>query len=81
MSVKVVRVASKHLAVEPFGGASSLLLLRPFLGGVFGRGTAARIKEAYTYLSWEYDQRHGDKVFHLQCVNWESAQGIWGQSS
>ena len=60
---------------------SSLLLIRPFLGGVFGRGTAARIKEAYTYLSWEYDQHRGDKVFHLQCVNWESAQGIWGQSS
>lgn len=42
---------------------SSLLVLRPFLGGVFGRGTAARIKEAYAYLSWEYDQRRGDKVF------------------
>ena len=42
---------------------SSLLLLRSVLGGVFGRGTAARIKEAYAYLSWEYDQRRGDKVF------------------
>lgn len=42
---------------------SSLLPLRPFLGGIFGRGTAARIKEAYTYLSWEYDQHRGDKVF------------------
>ena len=42
---------------------SSVLLLRPFLGGIFGRGTAARIKEAYAYLSWEYDQRRGDKVF------------------
>ena len=42
---------------------SSLLLLRPFLGGVFGRGTAARIKEAYAYLSWEYDQLRGDSVF------------------
>lgn len=42
---------------------SSLLLARGPLGGLFGLGTAARIQEAYAYLSWEYDYRRGDRVF------------------
>ena len=38
-------------------------LLRSAVGGLFGKGTAARIKEAYAFLSSEYERRRGDTVF------------------
>jgi uncharacterized protein (DUF2235 family) len=38
-------------------------VLRSLVGGSFGAGTAARIKEAYGFLSYEYDRDRGDKVF------------------
>jgi uncharacterized protein (DUF2235 family) len=41
----------------------SAVILRSFLGGSFGLGTAARIKEAYGFLSSEFDRSRGDKVF------------------
>ena len=41
----------------------SAALLRSGIGGLFGKGTAARIKEAYGFLSSEYERRRGDTVF------------------
>jgi uncharacterized protein (DUF2235 family) len=38
-------------------------VLRSAIGGGFGKGTAARIKEAYCFLSSEYDRDRGDKLF------------------
>jgi uncharacterized protein (DUF2235 family) len=49
-----------HLAKEM---PVSAPLLRSAIGGVFGKGTAARIKEAYGFLCLEYERDRGDRVF------------------
>ena len=40
-----------------------LSVARPLIGGGFGLGTKARIKEAYAFLCTQFVRRRGDKVF------------------
>lgn len=52
---------SRHLRREmPLGTAT---VGRGVVGGLFGKGTTARIKAAYHYLCKNYDRERGDRVF------------------
>ncbi|KND59804.1 peptidoglycan binding domain protein [Candidatus Burkholderia verschuerenii] len=52
-----------NLSLQQYAGAQTHASMRWLLGGAFGEGTAARIKEAYAFLCSEYDSRRGDRVF------------------
>ncbi|WP_449432674.1 DUF2235 domain-containing protein [Pseudomonas putida] len=49
--------------IQRFSGNQAHAFTKKYLGGIFGEGTAARIKEAYAFLCTEYDQSRGDRVY------------------